>query len=169
MEEQPVGKEEIAKIHAKAMRLCSRQEKCIYDMCTWYARKGVPSERIPDLVEDLVEQHFVDDARYAEAYAKEKMRLSKWGANKIAAMLRGKRIDEAVISDAIARAEEECGGVDLDALLEKKAIGLLRGEVDAYQVVIKLMQFSVGRGFGLQESKDAASRVVRRLLEERGE
>ena len=44
------------------------------------------------LVESLVEDRFVDDSRYAAAFAREKARLSGWGPVKISFALTAKGI-----------------------------------------------------------------------------
>lgn len=160
MEEQPFDAEEIARIHAKAMQLCSQREKCTYDMEIWYARKGVPRAYIPMLVARLVEQKFVSDSRYAESYAREKMRLAGWGARKIAAMLRSKRIDDAVIRQAMGKAEDEVGGADLEALLEKRMHGAWRQYVGTPSLRARMLRFAVGRGFEMEESLAAVDRLL---------
>ena len=111
--------EAIADVLRKAMNLCSRQEKCAYDMRVWFSRKGIPPECIDDLVNTLISQNYIDDARYAEAYAREKTKLSQWGANRIAEMLRRKRIDERSIQRAMEAATAAYGKVNMEELMEK--------------------------------------------------
>lgn len=163
MEEQPFDAEAIAKVHVRAMRLCSQREKCEYDMEQWYAGKGVPREYISVLVEQLVEQKFVDNARYAESYAREKMRLSGWGPLKVEMQLRSKRIDGELIKRAIEKANEEFGGVDLEVQLEKKLAGGLRRYVGDSTLRERLLRYAVGRGFSLEEALRAVDAVMRRL------
>lgn len=165
MDGQPFDAEAIGKVYAKAMRLCSQREKCEYDMELWFAGKGVPREFIPVLVARLVEQRFIDNARYAEAYARDKMRLAGWGPIKIAAMLRAKRIDDPLIKYALAQAEDELGGNDLDALLAKKLQGAWRCHIGTPSLRERLLRFAVGRGFSFEDSLRAVDRVLCRLRE----
>lgn len=166
MEEHPFDAEAIAKIHAKAMRLCSQREKSEFDMELWYAGKGVPQEYVSILVARLVEQNFVDNARYAESYAREKMRLSGWGPLKVEMQLRAKRIDGELIRSAIEQAREELGGGDLEAQLDRKLAGGLRRYLDDPSLRERMLRFAVGRGFSFEEALRAVDAVMRRQRRE---
>ena len=68
---------------------CARQEMCSADV----RRKALRSfegdaDRADALVRSLVENGYVDDARYAAAFAREKSRLTGWGPVKITFQLR---------------------------------------------------------------------------------
>ena len=162
--------EAIADVLRKAMNLCSRQEKCACDMRVWFSRKGIPPECIEALVNTLISQNYIDDARYAEAYAREKTKLSQWGANRIAEMLRRKRIDERSIQRAVEAATAAYGKVNMEELMEKKARSEWRRHLGVPSALsAKLVRFAVGKGFGLQESIEAATRVVSKLRDEQAE
>ena len=97
---------------------CARQEMCSADV----RRKALRSfegdaDRADALVRSLVENGYVDDARYAAAFAREKSRLTGWGPVKITFQLRGK------------------------GLSEEKSV---QGEPDAR---LRLIRFALGRGY----------------------
>ena len=81
---------------------CARQEMCSADV----RRKALRSfegdaDRADALVRSLVENGYVDDARYAAAFAREKSRLTGWGPVKITFQLRGKGLSEEAIRQAL--------------------------------------------------------------------
>ena len=50
---------------------------------------------------------FIDDGRYAEAFVRDKLRLSGWGEYKIRTALQRKRIDRELIDAALAQADRQ--------------------------------------------------------------
>lgn len=95
------------------------------------------------LVDSLVEDRFVDDLRYAGAFAREKSRLSGWGPAKISYTLAGKGIPKSVIKDALAEVDPDEAGKRMLSVLEAK-YRVLR---DDPQVKFKLLKFGLTRGY----------------------
>ena len=86
---------------------CARQEMCSADV----RRKALrtfegDADRADALVRSLVENGYVDDARYAAAFAREKSRLTGWGPVKITFQLRGKGLSEEAIRQALQEVDE---------------------------------------------------------------
>lgn len=83
---------------------CSRSECCSRDMRT-KALKALDGdeEAAERIVASLVADKFVDDLRYASAFAREKSSLSGWGVQKISFALTGKGIDRQTIAQALDR------------------------------------------------------------------
>jgi len=84
--------------------LCSRSEKCEYDAHEYMLSHGASEQDATLAVEYLTTNQFVDNARYADAFAADKFRFAKWGAHKIAAALRHKRIPSGIIAAALDKA-----------------------------------------------------------------
>ena len=100
---------------------CARQEMCSADV----RRKALRSfegdaDRADALVRSLVENGYVDDARYAAAFAREKSRLTGWGPVKITFQLRGKGISEEVIRQALQDVDVQEASGKLQALLANR-------------------------------------------------
>ena len=77
---------------AALMRLCARAERSEEDARRLMTRWGVAPADRERVLERLRRDRFIDDARYAEAFVREKINLSGWGARKIADALHRKRI-----------------------------------------------------------------------------
>ena len=73
------------------MRYCSKAEHCIDDvrqkLWTW----KVPTEEHDDIINTLIDNNFINEQRYAEAFVKDKFRFNHWGRIKISLMLRAKK------------------------------------------------------------------------------
>lgn len=85
---------------AALMRLCARAERSEEDARRLMTRWGIAPADRERVLERLRRDRFIDDARYAEAFVREKINLSGWGARKIADALHRKRIARETIERA---------------------------------------------------------------------
>ena len=104
-------------------------------------------EKAMQVVESLLKDKYVDDLRYACAYAREKSSISGWGEVKIRYMLSAKRISKDVISQALEDIDQQRATSRLEKLLENK----YRTLKDDPQWKIKLLRFALGRGYSYDE------------------
>ena len=133
-----------ARCLARLQKLCSKAEYCRADVY----RKALKdlegdAEAAAKVVEQLVADKYVDEARYASAFAREKATLQGWGAVKIRFQLRGKGIKDADIAAALAEVEPEKAEAKLQKLLEAKA-RTLKGDP---QGRLKLIKYALSRGY----------------------
>ena len=95
---------------AALMRLCARAEKSQEDARRLMRGWGLAERDAEGVLAKLVRDRFIDDARYAGAFVREKLRLSGWGEYKIRTALQRKRIDRALIDAALAEADRPAMG-----------------------------------------------------------
>lgn len=100
-----------------------------------------------DIVHKLMEEKYVDDRRYAAAFARDKSAIAGWGQTKIRYMLAAKGIDGDVISSAMEEIDDKRADARLVKLMENKA----RSLKDDPQRRIKLLRYGMGRGYGYEE------------------
>ena len=145
---------DIAKILDNLRRQCSRREYCTSDVLS-KALKGLEGDReaADTVVQKLVEEKYVDDRRYSEAYAREKSAISGWGEKKIRYMLSAKGISKDVISQALTEIDTAKADTRLEKLLENK----YRTLKDDPQWKMKLLRFALGRGYSYEEVNDKIS------------
>jgi regulatory protein len=93
----------------------------------------------------LISEKYLNDERFACAYAKDKFRFNRWGKQKIAFMLRAKGISPEIIGRAFVEIEDSEYAEDLRKLLADKAKTIKAK--DKYDLRNKLMRFALGRGF----------------------
>lgn len=145
------------KVADRMRALCSRREYCRSDIM----KKVMTSldgdcEEAEKIVGLLVSERYIDDLRYASAFARDKASLAGWGEVKIRYMLSSKGISKDVISCALEEIDQNKAGERLEKLMENK----LRSLKDDPQVRLKLLRFGLGRGY----SYDEVSSVVEQLL-----
>ena len=124
---------------------CSVSEQCLSDIENKLAKYDLPEEERTRILRHLVEEKYVDDQRYAEAYVRDKYRFNKWGRMKIAQGLRIKGIDNETISEAMGAIDEaEYLSILRDLIKAKRKS--TKGKSD-YEINGKLARFATGRGF----------------------
>ena len=147
------------KVLERLQRQCARMEYCTSDICrkALKAMEG-DADAADRIVASLVEDRFVDDRRYAGAFAREKASLQGWGAVKIRFMLRGKGISDEVISEALQEIDPEKAASKLDRLAAEK----YRTLKDDPQCRLKLLKALLSRGYGYDEVEAAVNQVMKK-------
>lgn len=146
------------KVLDKLRRLCSRREYCTSDILKKAAEAlDGDHNRAEEILQVLVSEKYVDDLRYASAYARDKASISGWGEVKIKYMLSAKGIARDVIAKALEEIDEGKAESRLEKLLENKWKSLK----DDPQGKMKLMRFALGRGYGYDEVSSSIGRICR--------
>jgi regulatory protein len=136
--------EEYSKVLDRLQAQCSKREYCSSDIM----RKAMTAfdgdrEQALKLLDSLVQDRFVDDSRYAAAFAREKSRLSGWGPAKISYTLVGKGILREVVREALKEIDEAEADRKMRSVLETK-YRTLAGDP---QEKFKLLKFGLTRGY----------------------
>lgn len=148
------------KVADRMRGLCSRREYCRQDiMKKVLAALGGDADEAGRIMDRLVEEKYIDDLRYASAFARDKSSIAGWGATKIRYMLAAKGIDRETIAAALQEVDEGKASDRLEKLLSAK----VRSLKDEPQSRMKLLRFALGRGY----QYDEAAEVIDRLLNER--
>lgn len=141
----------------KMRRLCSRREYCVSDIRAKLMKEfDGDVQKVETAINKLKDEKYVDDLRYATAYARDKASISGWGATKIRYMLSAKGVAKDVISEALNEVDEVKASTRLEKLLENKYKSLK----DDPQWKIKLLRFALGRGYSYDEVNDQIHRFA---------
>lgn len=130
---------------ASLMRLCARAEKSEGDARRLMRGWGLAANDSERVLARLVRDRFIDDARYAEAFVREKLRLSGWGVYKIRAALQRKGISRGRIDAALAQADRTQMDDRLRTQLERKARSVKY--ITAYELKTKLIRYGLSLGY----------------------
>ena len=128
--------------------LCSRREYCYADVLK-KAKDALDgdSQSAKEVADALVEEKYVDDLRYASAFARDKSAIQGWGEVKIRYMLSAKGVPRDVIDKALEEIDEDKAESRLEKLLQNK----LKSLKDDPQRRLKLLRFALGRGYSYDE------------------
>ncbi|OQX99017.1 MAG: hypothetical protein B6I20_10420 [Bacteroidetes bacterium 4572_117] len=134
----------------KAQNICAKQEKCKADIRKKLYEWKILPEEIEKIINELLENKFIDEKRYAGFYVKDKYKLSKWGRIKIEFSLRQKQIEASIIANALNEINEDEYIEILRAELKKKLKSLKNDE--KHKVKEKLLRFAQSRGYEIELS-----------------
>ncbi len=151
--------QEYDKVLDRLQSQCVKREYCRSDIfrkaLTALEGDRAAAER---LVESLVADRFVDDVRYASAFAREKARLSGWGPVKISFALRGKGISRDAISEALGEIDPEEADRRMVSVLETK-YRTLEGDP---QEKFKLLRFGLTRGYDYEKIAPVVDEIMKK-------
>lgn len=140
--------------------LCARGEECRYDLDEKLRRRGFSASDREEILDNLERKRFFSDARFAAAFAHDKMLFNRWGKMKITMALRAKRISPAIIRDALDLLSEEEYEQVLEDFLRAKARTI--AGLDTYEGRTKLYRAAIARGF----ESSLVSRLIKTLTYE---
>ena len=153
---------------ARLQGQCSKAEYCSGQirkkLQTWSEKNRIVGkepftvEQIESVVEALQDGKYVDDCRFAGAYARDKARFAKWGKVKIAYNLKMLGIEKEIV----VRVLEENADLFSDELLEQiimRKWNSLGDKVAPAAKKEKVLRFALGRGFAY----DQILPVIKRL------
>ncbi|HKM93478.1 MAG TPA: regulatory protein RecX [Prolixibacteraceae bacterium] len=138
---------------SKCMALCSRSEKCVFDIQKKLSEWEIDEKDALQIIDELKEQRFLNDERYAVIFARDKFRFNHWGRVKIAYHLKNKNIEQKIIFDALDEIGDDEYFEKLTEMLKQKSRSV-KGASD-YEKKAKLIRFAQGRGFEYEIIKKA--------------
>lgn len=151
------------KVADKMRRLCSRREYCVSDI-----RKKLmvqlegKTDEVEQVLDALVREKYIDDLRYASAYARDKASISGWGPTKIRYMLSSKGVSSETIALALEEIDSGKAQNRLDKLMENK----LRTLRDDPQCRLKMLRFGLGRGYAYDEVSSVVDGLLKKMRDE---
>ncbi len=139
--------------HEKLSNYCAYQERCAWDVRRKLAEKGILGEKADELIDEMVEEKFIDEERFAKSFARGKFRMKKWGRIRIIRELRMREISQSHLNLGM---EEIDPAEYLDVLQSEteKKWNATR-EADPYKKKFKVIQYLMGKGFEQDLIKEA--------------
>lgn len=149
---------------ARAAALCDKCEQCSPDIIRKLAAWGIPASDTAKIIDRLRQTCYLDDMRFARAYAHDKMAYSGWGRNKILQGLWAKRLGREYIEASCDELDEEEYNDIARRVIRSKVRSLPEG-LSTYENRMKVMRFGVQRGFEAR----LVSQIINRLVREADE
>ena len=125
--------------------LCAQSEQCSYDLRQKLYRWGISSPDSDKIIKKLIRTRFVDDARFAVAYCRDKYRFNRWGRIKIVYGLRSTHIQNCDITSGLETIDAEEYEEILVSVIKSKAS--MTKDVDTYEGRTRLFRSVASRGY----------------------
>lgn len=135
--------------------LCAQAEHCEYEMQEKMRRWEIADDAQARVMQRLITERYVDDERFARAFANDKVKYNKWGRRKVEQAMWLKHIAEDIRQRVLDSIDDEEYIAILRPLLQQK-----RRSVKAhndYELQQKLIKFAIGRGFTMDIIKQCIS------------
>jgi len=130
---------------AKIYRYCAYQERSHQEVKKKLFDFGLTADEVNEIVSKLITDGFVNEERFAKAFAGGKFRTKNWGRIKIEKELNAHGLSTRCISSGLKEIVDEDYRKTLQTLLEKK--NKVLSEPDSFVRKDKLAKFAIGRGF----------------------
>ena len=142
------------------MRMCARSERSSGDALRLMKRWGVADDEARKVLTRLQAERFIDDRRFAEAFVRDKLNLSGWGAYKIKMSLRAKGVAREIIEEVVSQMIETTDMKErLEEIMQRKLRTLKYSST--YEAKTKLIRFAASRGYDIEEAIECASKILK--------
>ena len=129
----------------KAESYCAYQERCQQEVRDKLYSWGLHEVQVENVIAELIASNFINEERFAKAYAGGKFRIKKWGRVKISIELKRRKISAYCIKKGLAEIEEEEYIKTLQKVAEVKIKAMK--ERDSKKKKYKVMNYLLSRGF----------------------
>ena len=127
----------------KARKYCAYQERSIFDVKVKLTSWNINEKIISEIILQLNKEDFINEDRFALAFATGKLRNNKWGRNKISYALLRKQIPDLTIQIALNSLNQEEYLKTLKTVITTKKID----DDDEFRRNRKLVKFAQQKGF----------------------
>jgi regulatory protein len=139
----------------KIKHYCAYQERAHAEVKQKLYGYGLYKNEVELLISQLIEENYLNEERFALAFAGGKFRIKQWGKTKIKYELAQKQVSAYCIKKALASISAEDYEKTLARLAAEK-LKTLQGEANIFVKKSKLQNYLVGKGYEF----DVVGRVV---------
>lgn len=131
----------------KARRFCAFRERSAAETKVKLLQSGAGKEEVEKVLEQLKEEGFLNDFRFASAFARGKFNQNQWGKEKIARELAAHGVTSEASREAFREIDNDIYIETLQNIVRKK-LETLKGEPDFIRRG-KTVEFCLRKGFEL--------------------
>jgi len=141
---------DVESITRKLEAFCAYQERCLFEIKNKLEEFDLSDIEKMSIISSLKTNKFWNEERFASAYCQGKVRIKRWGKQKIKAGLIQKHVDSKIIKTALESIEESDYSYAIKSLHEKKSQEL-KSEKDPWTKKQKIVRYLASRGFSFDE------------------
>ena len=143
----------------KIHRYCAYQERAHQEVRSKLYSYGLPGDDVEEPITSLITDGFLNEERFAKAYAGGKFRMKKWGRLKIVNALEAKGLSKNCIKAGLKEIDPEDYYNTLRDLLSHRA-GMAKEEDNIYVKRDLLSKFAISKGY----EPDMVWNIIREIL-----
>lgn len=125
---------------------CAYQERCHKEVQQKLKKMGMIPQAIDQIIHHLLQHNFLNESRFAQAFARGKFRTKKWGKQRITRELKSREISQFNIKLALQEISESDYFATFVTLSEKR-MRQLKNETNLQKKRKKLADYLLYRGW----------------------
>ena len=124
---------------------CAYQERCHWEVETKLRSMTNFSDEIGEVVLHLLQNNYLNEERFARAFARGKNRIKLWGKSRIVMELKQRKISETIIKLALTEIDQDEYDLAFEALAERHWESIR--EPNIYKKRKKFCDFLLRKGY----------------------
>jgi len=157
--EQPIKTYTVEEAKRAIERYCAYQERCHQEVSNKLKKMRMIPAAIDEILAHLIQHNFLNEERFAQAFARGKFRNKKWGKSRIIRELKQRQIGKYNIDQALKELESE-DYIGVFDTLSLKRYNQLTSEKDKYRKRKKLADYLLYRGWESHLVYDKVKKLV---------
>lgn len=147
MQKKRLTKEEALQ---KLRHYCAYQERCHKEVKEKLYGFGLNRNDVDEAISTLIEENYLNEERYAIAFAGGYFRTKQWGRVKIMYELKNKGVSQYCINKAMKEIDEDDYLNTMRELISKKKDSLSDEGLNTFQLNQKILNYMLQRGYESQ-------------------
>lgn len=131
---------------ARAKEYCAYQERCHSETKDKLYSFGLGTSDVERIISQLIEENYLNEERFAAAFARGKFKMKHWGRVKIRYEMKQRQITEYCIKKAMREIDEEEYVATLNKLMDDK-LRTLKSEKNLFVKRRKLTNYLLQKGY----------------------
>jgi regulatory protein len=148
---------DVSDAYPRITRFCAYQERSHHEVREKLSEFGVNTEDADAILARLITDGFVNEERFAKAFAGGKFRIKRWGRIRIEHALQSHQISGRCVKIGLREIDEEDYLKSLRQIISSKAAAIVRDDV--YQKWDAVSKYAIAKGY----EPDLVWKVIREL------
>ena len=142
----------------KIEHYCAYQERCHFDVKNKLNKLGIFGDELDEYICYLIDENYLSETRYSEAFVRGKYNNNNWGRVKIIMELKSKNISKWNINNALKQITEEDYENKLYKICERK---LQHVDETQYEVKNKIVRHLTQKGWEMDLIIKCLNQLIR--------
>jgi regulatory protein len=140
---------------------CKYQERCHSEVRNKLLELGCRGEEVEEYISEMIAGGFLNEERYAKAYARGKFRMKHWGQVKIRQQLKLKKVSDYCIKKGLAEIDADEYLAMATKTVEKKWVEL-KSERSVVKRKGKVYRYAVQKGYESDITLEILNEIVKK-------
>lgn len=143
----------------KLKHYCAYQERSHSEVKEKAYGFGLHRQEVDEVISALIQEDYLNEERFAIAFAGGKFRMKGWGRVKIKYELKQRKVSDYCIRKALQEIDETVYQKTLEALAKKKWISIRGAGTNGFVKMSKTRDYLIQRGFETDKIREVLTKM----------